>query len=198
MLITRDSFETKKMIIMKRITLSTCLMFILIIGYAQQNRPLRKVTFKIEVVDSVDRVQFGYLAAVTDSAIVVFKSPVVFDQSLSNTNVNTIAYQNLQEVIVKRKGSVGRGILIGSFSGFVAGAVVGATTYRPCNGEYCLDPGQGGQAIGVGLLGAIGGGIVGGIIGSVAKKTFIIGGRKENFRKMKKSILDVTYMPRSR
>ena len=193
MLVTRHSFETNKKTQMKRITLSVCLLLLLAIGYAQQGRPLRKATFKIEVVDTTGRVQFGYLAAVADSAVVVFNSPVVFDQSLANTNVNNIAYKNLQEVVIRRKGSKGRGILIGSVSGFAVGAVIGTLTYKPCRGEFCLDPGQGGQAVGVGLLGAIGGGIVGGIIGSVAKKTFIIGGNKEKFNRMKKNVLDLTY-----
>jgi hypothetical protein len=177
---------------MKRIALSTCLVIMTLIGYTQQGRPLRKITFKVEVVHT-ERVQFGYLGAVTDSSIVVFKSPVVFDQSLTNAQLNAIAYQNVQEVIVRRKRRVGRGILIGSASGFAAGAAIGAITYKPCRGEFCLDPGQGGQAIGVGLLGAIGGGIVGGIIGSVAKKTFVIGGNKEKFKRMRESVIDMAY-----
>ena len=179
---------------MKKLTLATCLTLASLIGFSQKGRMSQRITFKLIVVDTVDRVQFGYLAAVADSGIVMLKSPVVFDQSLSNSNCNTIPYQNLKEVTIKRKGRVGRGILIGSVSGFAVGAVVGAVTYKPCNGDFCLlDPGQEGQAIGVGFLGAIGGGIVGGIVGAGAKKTWTIGGKKNQFEDMKSNVLDMTY-----
>ena len=178
---------------MKKLTIITILTFVALIGFSQAGRFPKRTTIKLTVVDSIDRVQFGYLAAMADSGIVMLKSPVVFDQSLANSNLNTIAYQNIKEVTMKRKGRVGRGILIGSVSGFLAGAVIGAVTYKPCNGEFCLDPGPGGQAIGVGFLGAIGGGIVGGIVGAGIKKTWPIGGKKNRFDDMKSSVLDMTY-----
>ncbi|HYJ39111.1 MAG TPA: hypothetical protein VEV87_10860 [Chitinophagaceae bacterium] len=178
---------------MKQFALFITLTIVAITGFAQAGRISKNMTLKLRVVDSIERIQYGYLAAVADSGIIMLKSPVVFDQTLANSHLNTIAYHELKEVTIKRKGSVGRGIWMGSVAGFAVGAVIGAKNYVPCNGEYCLDPGRGGQAIGVGFLGAIGGGIVGGIIGSVAKKTFIIGGKRENYKRMKESILDRTY-----
>jgi hypothetical protein len=182
-----------KNIKMKKLTILTFLTFIALVGFAQVGRFPKRTTLKATVVDSIDRVQYGYLAAVADSGIIMLKSPVVFDQTLANSNLNTIAYQNIKELTLKRKGRVGRGILIGSVSGFLAGAVIGVVTYKPCNGEYCLDPGQGGQAIGLGFLGAIGGGIVGGIVGGGIKKTWPIGGQKNRFDDMKSNVLDMTY-----
>ena len=176
---------------MKRFTLFTCLTLAAIVGYSQKGRLSRRAILKVEVVDSVERVQFGYLAAMADSGVVILNTQVVFDQSLANAKLNTINYTNLQEVIIRKKGRVGNGIVVGSIAGFAVGALIGSATYHPC--DCLLDPGQQGQTVGVGLLGAIGGGIIGGIIGNATKKTFIIGGDKNKFRKMKENVLDMAY-----
>src|SRR5262245_59567221 len=100
---------------------------------AQSNRVAKRVTFKVSIMDSIQRVDYGYLAALADSGIVMLTSPVVFDHSIANANTNTISYQNLSEVTIRRKGSVGRGILIGSLTGMFLGGVVGYISYKPVN-----------------------------------------------------------------
>ena len=176
---------------MKRLTLFTCLTLAVIAAYSQKRPLSRRAILKAEVVDSSQRVQFGYLAAVADSGVVILNTQVVFDQSLANAQLNTINYKNLQEVTIRKKGSIGNGIVVGTIAGFAVGALIGVATYKPC--DCYFDLGQQGQTITVGILGAIAGGVVGGIIGGKAKKTFIIGGDRNKFRKMKENVLDMAY-----
>ena len=147
-------------------------------------------------MDSIQRVQHGYLAAMADSGIVMLKSPVVFDQQLSTSTSNLIPYQNITQVTVKRKGSVGRGILIGSLSGMFLGGVIGYISYKPVNCEgslICWDFGPGTDAAAGASIGTLAGAAIGGIIGSLARKTWTIGGKKDRFYDMKSSVMDMTY-----
>lgn len=78
------------------------------------------------------------------------------------------------EVSRGRHASTGKGIVVGLLTGGALGAVVGAATYqapKPCppSGLFCLngflDPGRGGTALIVGVLGGVVGGVVGGFVG---------------------------------
>jgi hypothetical protein len=131
-----------------------------------------------------------------DSGIVMLKSPVVFDQELSNSSSNLIPYQNISQVTIKRKGSVGRGILIGSLSGMFVGGVIGYISYKPVNCEgaiLCFDFGPGTDAAAGASVGTLAGAAIGAIVGSLAKKTWTIGGKKNQFNAMKTNVLDMTY-----
>ena len=179
---------------MKKLFILMCLTLVSAVGFSQHRRVPKRIKLKLELVDTLDRVHFGYLAALPDSGIMMLPSEAVFDQKLTSSSLNTIPYQNIQEVILRRKGSVGKGIAIGSISGFFVGAVIGAAMYQSKPGTvYGFDVGVEGEAIGIGFLGAVGGAVVGGIIGSAAKKTFIIGGNRDKFHRMKKNVLDMTY-----
>src|SRR5262245_54840371 len=125
--------EHSKTYTMKRFTSFFLLLLVAGGSIAQNGRTLKRVTFKMSVTDSIQRVDYGYLAALADSGLVMLKSPVVFDPSIANANTNTIPYQNLSEVTIKRKGSVGKGILIGSLSGMFLGGVIGYISYKPVN-----------------------------------------------------------------
>ena len=184
---------------MKQFSLFTSLVLLALVSAAQEGRTPKRMTLKLAVTDSIQRVEYGYLAAMADSGIVMVKSPVVFDHSIAASNANVISYQNLSEVSIKRKGGVGKGIWIGAVSGMVLGAVVGYISYKPMNCEgatfICWDFGPGYDAAAGAALGTFAGAALGGIIGAVAKKTFVIGGRKDKFHHMKESVLDMTYKP---
>src|SRR4051812_9918126 len=102
---------------MKQITIFFGLICLAIISAAQETRSPKKVTLKLAVTDSIQRVEYGYLAAMGDSGVAMLKTPVVFDHSLASSAANVISYQNISEMTIRRKGSVGRGILIGTISG---------------------------------------------------------------------------------
>jgi len=159
---------------------------------------------KVAVRDSIQRIDFGYLAGMSDSGIVMVKSPVVFDHSLTGTTANTICYQNLSELKIHRKGSVGRGILIGGLTGMMVGGVAGLISYKKpsayCeNTSLCVtwDFGPGYNAAAGASVGTLVGAAIGGIIGALAKKKFIIGGNRNKFAHMKASVLDMTYRTES-
>lgn len=110
--------------------------------------------------------------------------------SLKNID-RQIAYQNLRGVLVRRKGSTLRGLVIGVLSGGLVGAVAG---YADGNDPECTNAGY---AYGFSLCGlsstasqkaAMGsvafgslGGIVGTLVGAIVRKNYIIGGDKEKF-----------------
>jgi hypothetical protein len=181
---------------MKQASFLLSLLVVLVAANAQETRTAKRMTLKLSVIDSIKRVDFGYLAAMADSGIVMVKGPVVFDHSLASTNVNTINYQNISKMTIKRKGSVGRGILFGALGGMLVGGIAGYISYKPVdckNSVICFDFGPGTDAAAGASAGLLAGGAIGGIIGALAKKTFVIGGKKNRFDEMKTSVLDMTY-----
>ena len=181
---------------MKQFLVFTALVLVAMVSAAQEERTPRKVTLKLTLKDSIQRVEYGYLAALADSGIVMVKSPVSFDHAIRNSNNNVIPYQNLNEVTIKRKGSVGKGILIGTISGMLVGAIVGYASYKPVNCDnafICLDFGPGYDAAAGATIGSVLGASLGGILGAVAKTRFVIGGKKEKFHLMKESVIDMAY-----
>ena len=181
---------------MKQLSFLPVLILLTLTSVAQEERTPKGMKIKLSVRDSIQRVERGYLAAMADSGIVMLKTPVVFDHALASSTSNVIPYQNISEVTFKRKGSVGRGFLIGTISGIVLGGITGYITYKKpdCKDALvCWDFGPGTDAAAGASLGAVSGAIIGGIIGAVAKKTFIIGGKKEKFHQMKTSVMDMTY-----
>ncbi|HYJ39110.1 MAG TPA: hypothetical protein VEV87_10855 [Chitinophagaceae bacterium] len=181
---------------MKQISFLIGFTFLLVSSFAQDSRTPKRVTFRLAITDNIQRVDYGYLAALADSGIVMLKSPVVFDHALANANTSVISYQNLSEVSIKRKGSVGRGILIGGLSGMFLGGVIGYISYKPTNCQdaiICFDFGPGTDAAAGASLGTVAGAAIGGIVGALAKKRFIIGGKRDKFQQMKESVIDMAY-----
>jgi hypothetical protein len=181
---------------MKQISFLIATILLVSSTYAQEDRRPKRMTLKLTVTDSIQRVDYGYLASLADSGIVMLKSPVVFDHTIANPNSNIISYQNISQVTIKRKGGVGRGILIGGLSGLALGGIIGYISYKPTNCEgaiICFDFGPGADAAAGASLGIVAGAAIGGIIGALAKKTWTIGGKKARFDNMKLSVMDMTY-----
>src|SRR6478672_2459258 len=99
---------------MKHLSTLFALTFLASASFSQETNVPKRITLKLMVKDSIHRVDYGYLAGMTDSTIVMVKAPVIFDHAITGNNANSIAYQNLSEVSIARKGSVGRGILFGA------------------------------------------------------------------------------------
>jgi outer membrane lipoprotein SlyB len=181
---------------MKQVLILVGLSLLVVNSFSQEGRTPKRITLKVSVSDSIRRVDFGYLAAMADSGIVMLKSPVVFDPNIASSSEKIIPYQNISEVKITRKGGVGRGILIGAFGGAVLGGIIGYISYKKPNCEgalFCWDFGPGTDAVAGATVGTLAGSMIGGIVGALAKKTFIIGGNKEKFHQMKESVLDMTY-----
>ena len=117
----------------------------------------------------------GVLYSVSDTTIVLI--PLGKGRSiLDGKDTVVIRTRYVKHIKTKRKGSVGRGILIGIATGVAVGAIVGAVTYEECEGSGCWDFGAGTSAAGGAIVGALPGAVLGGIIGSVPR-TFKINGQ---------------------
>ena len=165
-----------------------------------QTRLVNKKTFKLTVEDTSGMMYKGYLITVSDSSLSMLKTPIVFDEGLYIKEGTTHGLEAISKVSYTRKGAVGRGIAIGAASGAVIGLIAGAIAYEkptPCDPQspFCLnlDFGAGFDAMTGAAIGTLGGAMIGGIIGAVAKKTFIIGGRKEDFKRFQVNVLDKAY-----
>lgn len=116
----------------------------------------------------------GVLYSVSDTTIVLM--PLGKGRSIHDgKDTVVIRTRYVKHIKTKRKGSVGRGILIGIATGVAVGAIVGAVTYQECAGN-CWDFGAGASAAGGAVVGALPGAVLGAIIGSVPR-TFKINGQ---------------------
>jgi|SRR5689334_15716105 len=70
-------------------------------AFSQDTRVLRNVEWKVIVTDSIKRVNYGYLAGMADSGIIMVKNSVMFGHSLVGTTANMIAYQNLSTIRIQ-------------------------------------------------------------------------------------------------
>jgi len=164
---------------------------------AQMKRTASAKTFKVIIIDTNKTVHDGYLLNVTDSNLAMLRLPVSFDTAIYSDKGDHYAFQTISTITVRRKGAVGRGILWGSVGGAVLGTVIGAIAYKKpaCNPNelFCLDFGPSLDIAAGGILGALGGTIIGAVIGASAKKTFIIGGKRSDFKKFQINVLDRAY-----
>jgi len=176
-------FQANKKKVMKHIALSIFLLFALLSGYGQEGRMPKGKTLRITKIDSAKKSTYGYLVAISDSDMVVMKSPVQFNQRFLDSNQNTTSYKNLSTVHIQRKGSLGRGMWIGALSGLAVG-VLGAALDNAS--EDGLTPA-------FVILITAQGFVIGALVGALWKKRFKINGNKEKFARMKKTVLDMTY-----
>ncbi|TAL43502.1 MAG: hypothetical protein EPN92_10115 [Chitinophagaceae bacterium] len=127
---------------------------------------------------------------------------------VSNSCSGFISYSQLQKVSFKRKNTVLRSSLIGLGIGAATGVIIGFASgndrvqpyytidqdpllignfFVAMNNAFAMTAGEKALAGGVGL-GAMGA-IAGAVFGAVAKKKFIIGGKKENYRNLQEELM---------
>jgi hypothetical protein len=140
---------------------------------AQKKKSVPKVY--IARVAMIDKTRAkGVLYSVSDSTIVLIPLQKKAPMPDGNDSV-VIRIQDIKHIGIKRKASVGRGILIGLSTGAVVGLVTGlASEGEDCDGGFCPD--EGAATAGGGILGAITGSVIGGIIGLIPR-SFTINGR---------------------
>jgi uncharacterized membrane protein len=140
----------------------------------------------------------GSLSAVNDTQLIL----------KANNQQLVVPAENLKSFTVKRKHSALKGALIGFGVGAAAGIIIGlasgndpvaaypdpnddplgiGTMAAAFSNSFAMTAGQKAVAGGLGL-GATGA-IVGTIIGAVAKKKFIIGGKKEKFHDLQGELM---------
>jgi len=123
------------------------------------------------------------------------------ENSIHIKNLSPYSFDQVQTISVKRKNSVLRGALIGLGAGVVSGVIMGMASgsdklqsyysygqdptglgnlFVGIENAFAMTAGEKALAGGIGL--GVTGAITGAIIGAVAKKKFIIGGKKEKYR----------------
>jgi hypothetical protein len=130
---------------------------------AQENKSF-VYRMKIEKING-DRLT-GYLLTLGDSSVTM--AP---DRKLNISR--SIAISDIKLIRLRRKNSVGRGLLIGLGTGAVLGTAIGYMSYTPCN--CWIDFGPGLSAIAGGIIGVLGGSAFGAMAGT-ANKNFVIDG----------------------
>jgi hypothetical protein len=142
---------------------------------AQKTKSNPKV-FIARVAMIGDTRAIGVLTLVSDTTIVLIPLRKQGTPILDGKDTLVIRTRDVKHVGIKRKASVGRGILIGLSTGAVVGLVVGLASEGEdsCDGGYCVEL-EGGATAGGAILGAMTGSIVGGIIGLIPR-TFKING----------------------
>lgn len=161
--------------------------------YSQYDTAVIKRIFKASVIQVETRKLTGYLAAFGDTTLFLAdKAPMYGLYSQGQTSLTEFGYSGIEKVVIRRKGSTGRGFLYGALIGLGAGAIAGlASGNDPPGGIISFTAGQ--KAIFLGAAGVIPGTVIGGIVGSIVRKRFRIGGRKERFDTMRARMLDRMY-----
>ena len=186
---------------MKKIVLlmAACSLTVALLQAQTDSAAEKKQKIFIASVTTMDKKLLkGYLSAVNDTQLVL---------KTKNDQLSVPA-ENLKSFTLKRKHSVARGALIGFGIGAAAGIIIGlasgddpvmtypnpnedplglGTMMVAVNNAFAMTAGEKAIAGGLGL-GATGA-IVGTIIGAVAKKKFIIGGKKEKFHDLQGEIM---------
>ncbi len=115
-----------------------------------------------------NKVRRGFIDSVLDSGI-IFR---VSENGNSFISKNMILnYQNatdIEQIKVRRKGSVGKGILIGAGAGFFIGGIIGLANIQNFGLLSELPPGE--NALAAGTFYSIPGMLIGGLAGSVSVK----------------------------
>jgi hypothetical protein len=157
---------------------------------AQDSLHFKTGPYKIELYTAHDRLIDGYLNSINDTSIEITSKQVFFQGYVSDGSPKkAISYPDISWVSLKRKGGVGRGMLLGVLGGAAIGAIVGAASGDDTDspGHWCIPCLSAGEKAATGgvLLG-IAGGLVGGMVGSLlAQQTFRIKGKKEKFDEMR-------------
>lgn len=148
------------------------------------------------IITTIDKKEYtAFLVNITDTSLQTYSEPVRFSTQLPANLTTNYSYSTINTMKVWRKGRIGRGILWGALSGAVIGVAAGfiegddkpqSNAFFGDLFTYTADQ----KALGYGTALAITGGLVGAIIGAVAKKKFIIHGKKENLKAMQQSLLN--------
>jgi len=187
---------------MKKIVLlmAACSLTVALLQAQTDSAAEKKQKIFIASVTTMDKKLLkGYLSAVNDTQLIL----------KSNNQRMVVPAENLKSFTMKRKHSALRGALIGFGVGAAAGIIIGLAsgndpvmTYNPgpygdplgleaigvaMNNSFAMTAGQKAVFGGIGL--GVTGAVVGTIIGAVAKKKFIIGGKKEKFHDLQGGLM---------
>lgn len=174
--------------------------------------PPQKGSYKATIKTIDGKTQQGWLYQVNDSQVVLLKNVkdlrTKYDELLQPTGYFTVPADQVHTISLKKKNAGLKGMLIGfgagALSGIVSGFISGDDPVTPYTGTFAdafigignafaMTAGE--KAVTGGLIFGTGGAIVGLIIGSVAKKKFTIGGKKDKVRDLHAELVQKNIIP---
>ena len=172
----------------------TALLFFQSVNAQNNPKKSKKLILRASVISMQGDTSVGYISAFNDSSVEFAAKSNDLRSNTHDSTYKIFQYDDISEMRIHRKGSVGRGIIYGSIGGAIVGGIVGAITYKKpentstLNQELNLsfDFGPEASIAGGAILGAAGGTLIGALFGSTARKTFVIGGDKEKFQEMQR------------
>lgn len=183
---------------MKKLSFLTACLFAVIVSHAQSDSVTaekKQKPFSASIRTTDNKTIKGRFYAVNDSQLVLAKY---------GNKYQYVPAESIKSFSLKRKNSALKGALIGFAVGAVIGIVSGIASgddpvynepvYDPfsaiivsVNNAFAMTAGE--KAFWGGLSLGTGGAIIGTVIGAVAKKKFIIGGKREKFRDRQSEIM---------
>lgn len=159
---------------------------------AQENPKVRKLTFKVTINDSTRQLD-GYLVDISDTTLKVSNWPIRFRKETAiPENFKEVGYSAITKMTIKRRHGVHQGAWKGAVAGVLIGVVAGFVEGDdPSEMWFGLSASD--KAVIYGGIGAGVGAGIGALIGALARKTFIIGGKKQRFDEMKTNVLNKAY-----
>jgi hypothetical protein len=187
---------------MKKLSFLTVCLFTIFVSQAQSDSTAsgeKQKSFIASIRTLDDKIIKGKLYAINDSQVVLVKS---FNHQYP------VPAENIGSFTLKRKNRVLKGALIGFGAGALTGIIIGfasgddpvtpypdpstdifgiGTFAAGISNAFAMTAGQKAVATGIGL--GFSGAIIGTIVGVLAKKKFIIGGKKEKFRDLQSEVM---------
>jgi hypothetical protein len=191
-----------------RTSLLLALFAALHLSASAQDAPQKLKRFKVNVFHDKRDISSGFLVPLSDTMLRMVEFASAINGSDLNSRYRDFHYGSINKITVTRKGSVGKGLLIGTLAGIVLGTTIGYMSGDdpPCTPNsndvfglgYALCEGFRTTASEKAAMGAVVGGVLGapvGIgIGALVRKKFIIGRRKQAFQDMHANMLQWIYL----
>jgi len=194
---------------MKQIIFSTVLLFTIQLSFAQNDSTVttkRHIPSMATIHTTGGETVKGWFYKMEDDRVVLLPSKNKNFKAV-NDNIN-LGVDQIRTISFRKKNSVLKGTLLGLGIGAVAGIIIGFASgddkkepyydynqdpygignfFVSINNAFTMTAGEKALAGGIGL--GVSGAIIGTIIGAVAKKKFIIGGKKEVYRDLQGDLM---------
>jgi len=180
---------------MKKLSFLAVCLFSLFASKAQSDSaplPVKQKSFNVSIHTLDQKLIHGRLLAINDSQLVLLKANGHY----------VIPSENIRSFTLKRKNRVLKGTLIGLGVGAITGVIAGLASgddplmepsasdwgiSAAINNAFAMTARE--KAVVMGTSMGLSGAIIGAIVGAVAKKKFMIGGRKEKFRDLQAELM---------
>lgn len=128
----------------------------------------------------------GVLYEVKDSSILVSRSLVIKEYLSDRSEMVNLNINNIEIIRTRKNNNIGKGILIGALSGFIAGGAIGLISGDDPPDSF-LPFTAGAKAMITGVLLSVAGADIGGVIGSFKVK-IPINGSIDNYNRNKNKL----------